>query len=124
MKNNATMPCCYKLAVAIGLTAALFAFVWGLLGWWFGYGLEMIYLYGTVHVGYGPTFWGSVIGAIWAFIEAFVFVVIASWFYCGFCKCNKSCGSKTMGGSTGGGDTDNAPSPQPEVHHHQQPPRP
>jgi hypothetical protein len=98
MNEDNGMPCCYKLALAIGITAAIFTFIAGIFAAWFGYGVEIVELYGTIHIGYGPTFLGSIIGAIWVFIETFIFVVIAGWLYCAFAgKCQKGSGSSDQG---------------------------
>ena len=86
--------CVCKIAVALGLAAALWIFVLGLLGMWFGYGLSMIHMLGSVYIGFEATWLGSVIGAAWAFAKTFLFIVVAGFMYCGITRC---CGKKGCG---------------------------
>ncbi|MCP3679558.1 MAG: hypothetical protein GY821_11665 [Gammaproteobacteria bacterium] len=82
--------CICKLGIALALTAALFTFILGICGWLFGYGAKVIALYASIYPGFNATFLGSIIGAIWAFVEVFIFVIIAGFLYCAFTrKCNK-----------------------------------
>ena len=87
--------CCCKLGVALGLTGAIFTFILGICGWLFGFGVEAIQASASMHPGFAPTFLGSIIGAVWAFVEIFVFVIVAGFIYCKLVKmCNKSDGEE------------------------------
>ena len=60
-----------SLALAIGI-------VWGgfavLAGWFsiLGWAVPFVKTMGAMYVGYSSTFWGGVIGGIWAFIDGFI----------------------------------------------------
>jgi hypothetical protein len=91
MSSNCENKTCYiKASFAIGLTWALGVFVMGILAWLCGYGLAMVGLFSSIYIGYAPTFLGSIIGAVWAFFDAFFFVLIAMLIYCCLSKCCKS----------------------------------
>lgn len=94
--SDCTSFCCCKLAVAIGLTGAIFTFIIGILGWLFGFGVEAIQASASMHPGFSPTFLGSIIGAVWAFVELFIFVIVAGFIYCKLVKiCSKSCSKES-----------------------------
>ncbi len=72
------------LAVALGVlwsVCMLFA-GWGSM---FGWGGKLVEVMASVYIGYTPTFWGALIGAMWGFIDgaiggaiiAFVYNIIA-----------------------------------------------
>jgi hypothetical protein len=57
------------LAIALGATWAicmLFA------GWasTFGWCTKFVEVMGSIYIGFKPTFWGAIIGAIWGFFDA------------------------------------------------------
>jgi len=35
----------------------------------------------SVYIGYGPTFVGSISGAVWAFVDGLLFGVVVAWLY-------------------------------------------
>ncbi|MCL5017276.1 MAG: bacteriophage holin [Patescibacteria group bacterium] len=61
------------------LNVRAFAFAWGLsfglyfliLGWtaMFGWGNQIVEVASSLYIGYAPTFWGGIIGGIWAFAD-------------------------------------------------------
>jgi hypothetical protein len=80
--------CMRALCLSLGIT-------WGLamliLGWVaaFGWGTTMVHVFSSLYIGYSPTFWGGIIGGIWAFFDAAVLGIIISFFYNLFiCKAN------------------------------------
>jgi hypothetical protein len=56
------------LAIALG---AAWAFGVLIIGWAasFGWGSELVDVMSSLYLGYGPSFVGAVIGAIWAFVD-------------------------------------------------------
>jgi len=56
------------------------------------YGSEFVDAIGTMYIGYGATFVGSIIGAIWAFVDGLIAGLLFAWLYnlfCSLCSCNK-----------------------------------
>ncbi|HIG64592.1 MAG TPA: hypothetical protein EYQ43_03295 [Methyloprofundus sp.] len=87
--------CWCKLGVAAGLAWALGIFLMGVAGAMIGYGMPMIDLFGSVYLGYEATLMGSLIGAVWAFFDMFIFVLIIGLFYCLVSKCCSKCCKKS-----------------------------
>jgi hypothetical protein len=69
------------LGIAAGIAYGLCIFLLGLMATFSGMGTALVETLGTGYVGYAPTVVGSIIGFIWAFIDALVFVFIAAWLY-------------------------------------------
>lgn len=80
MKTEKKNSCC-KFILAIALAWAFSVFIMGLLCAWTGYGSAMVFVFSSVYIGYAPTVLGSVIGAIWAFVDIIVFSAIVYFFY-------------------------------------------
>ena len=59
-----------------------------------GYGMTFVHGMGTLYIGYAPTFIGSIIGAIWAFVDGFLGAAIFAWLYNIFAGKKCSCGTK------------------------------
>ena len=74
--------CVGKLGFSLGIASALFTFLLGIGGKLIGYGGPVIVLYASIYPGFSPTFLGSLIGAIWAFIGTFLFILVAGLIYC------------------------------------------
>ena len=55
------------------------------------YGARFIMSISAFYRGYAPTFGGAIIGAIWAFFDAGIGLVIFAWLYNCFVRC---CGKK------------------------------
>jgi len=88
------------LGCALGVTWALGMLILGWFCWWTaGWGLQMVSVIGSVYIGFKPTFWGGIIGAIWGFVDWFIGGVIIAWVY-NMCSCGKKCGSGVHGGET------------------------
>lgn len=73
---------------AWGLTWALGLLILGWAGWLFGWGIPMTNIIGSLYIGFKPTFWGAVIGAIWGFVDWFIGGVIVALIY-NACSCGK-----------------------------------
>ena len=79
-----------SLGCALGITWALGLLIMGWLAWLSGWAIPMVEVIGSAYIGYEPTFWGSVIGAIWGFADMFIAGVIIAAVYNG-CVCGKKC---------------------------------
>jgi hypothetical protein len=68
------------LAVAIGALWALYVLF---LGWMaaFGWGRELVTVLSSLYIGYNASFFGGIIGGIWAFIDGAVAGAIIAWVY-------------------------------------------
>jgi hypothetical protein len=68
------------LAVAIGALWALYVLF---LGWMaaFGWGRELVTVLSSLYIGYRASFFGGIIGGIWAFIDGAVAGAIIAWVY-------------------------------------------
>ena len=74
------------LGLALGVTWAIGTLILGLSAWLFDYGTVFVELLGMMYVGYTATFAGSIIGAIYAFVDAFIGGALIAWFYNLFTK--------------------------------------
>ncbi|MBW2993599.1 bacteriophage holin [Candidatus Woesearchaeota archaeon] len=74
------------LGLAIGIACAVYMFLIGLSAWLFGWGTGIVELISSLYLGFSATFAGSLIGAVWAFIDGFIAGVIIAWLYNKFRK--------------------------------------
>lgn len=83
--------CIVSFGLALGITWALGMFALGLSAWLFGWGTNMVGVIGEMYIGFAPTFLGSLIGAVWGFVDLFITGVITAWIY-NFCLkyCSKT----------------------------------
>ncbi len=83
--------CPWALAFALGITWAIGIFIMGIVAWQWGWGNDMVRVISSIYHGFEPTFWGSVLGAIWAFVDWFIGGLIIGWVYnlCVSCGCGK-----------------------------------
>lgn len=70
-----------SFGLALGVTAALLAFVLGVVSTAFGWGVLVAQALSSLFIGYGPTFVGSIAGAVWAFACGFVIGILVAWLY-------------------------------------------
>ena len=68
------------LGFALGIVCALYVFLLGISAY-FGWGNKLVELISNWYIGYSAGFLGSIIGAIWAFIDGFVIGIIIAWIY-------------------------------------------
>ncbi|MCX6989281.1 MAG: bacteriophage holin [Chlamydiae bacterium] len=69
-----------SLALAIGIVWGGFALLAGwcsILGW----GIPFVKTMGGMYVAYASSFWGGIIGGIWAFIDGFIGGLLISILY-------------------------------------------
>ena len=83
MKNKCDV---FALGLGIGILFAAYAFLLGLSALVFDWGTELVEIMGKLYIGYAPTFLGSIIGAIWAFVDGFIAGVVIAWIYNKFQK--------------------------------------
>ena len=69
------------MGLAFGILWAVAVLIVGLLATFNGYGTELINLLSTVYLGLGLSVTGVVIGAIWAFVDAFIGGYLLAWLY-------------------------------------------
>lgn len=60
------------LGLAGGILWAVVLFIWTWIAASTGWGIEILNLIAQGYIGLAPTAAGSIVGAIWAFIDAFV----------------------------------------------------
>lgn len=70
-----------KFGIAFGVVYALVFFIFGSLAALFGWGAEFAEFIGVFYPGFGPSFAGAVIGAVWGFGVGFAFFALAAWIY-------------------------------------------
>jgi hypothetical protein len=70
-----------RFGLACGATCFLGMLFLGVLAAYFGYGLPMVQVIGSVYWGFEPTLPGSVIGAAWGMADGFVTGWLFTWFY-------------------------------------------
>lgn len=74
------------LAISLGFVWALAVFVMGILATINGYGLGFVHVISAIYVGYEATVVGSIIGAVWAFVDLFICGLIFAFVYNLFIK--------------------------------------
>ncbi|OGO95571.1 MAG: hypothetical protein A3F41_03965 [Coxiella sp. RIFCSPHIGHO2_12_FULL_44_14] len=96
---------CAKLSainfgLASGITWALGVLILGWVGWLSGWGLRMVDVFASVYWGFTPTFWGTIVGAIWAFVDFFIGGLILAAIYNACSACGKGCSMHSKEGGT------------------------
>ena len=71
----------WALAIAIGCVWAAAILILGLGARLFGWGLPMVNLFRSLYLGYGPTFTGTAIGTLWAFVDGAICGALVAWIY-------------------------------------------
>ncbi len=74
------------LGVGIGVILAVYVFLLGLIAMWWNWGTVIVTVLGSLYIGYEPTFIGSILGAIWAFVDGFIAGVVIALVYNKFQK--------------------------------------
>ena len=71
--------------VSLGLSGGILwgaaTFLVGLSAWLFGWGNELVDLGSSLYLGYGPSFFGSLVGLVWGFADAFIGAAVFAWLY-------------------------------------------
>ncbi len=79
-----------SLGLTLGVVLAIYVFFLGIVAWLLGWGTQLVELTSLLYIGYAPTFWGSIIGAVWGFIDGFIGGAIIAWLYNKFQKIRES----------------------------------
>jgi hypothetical protein len=75
------------LGLSLGTVWGLSMLVMGLLANFCGYGAEFVSAIGTMYIGYNATVLGSLIGALWGFVDMFTFGFLVAFLYNCFSGC-------------------------------------
>ena len=83
-------PCSFGFAMGLWWGLSMLGIGW--IGWWCNWGHLFINTFASLYVGYGPSFWGGVLGFVWGFIDFFFFGLLIAWVYncCSGGCCKKS----------------------------------
>jgi hypothetical protein len=88
-KCNCAELCPFSFGLACGILWAICAFTMGMVVMMTAkeYGTAFVSSVGTLYIGYKATFLGSIIGAIWAFFDAFILGLVLIWLYNALKRC-------------------------------------
>lgn len=95
VKHFCSRFCPGRFGFAFGLIWALGILLMGWAAWLWNYGVDFVNVMGSVYLGFKPTFVGAIIGAIWGFIDLFIFAWLVALVY------NCMCGRKSEGATSG-----------------------
>lgn len=70
-----------SFGMALGVTSAVFVFFLGVMAALFGWGVPVAMALSSIYIGYGPTFIGSIAGAVWAFVDGLIAGLMIAWLY-------------------------------------------
>lgn len=70
-----------KLGVAGAIIWSLSMFICTVLAIYTGYATDFLHLMGSIYPGYMISWWGSIIGLIYGFIDGFVGLFLLAWLY-------------------------------------------
>ncbi len=69
------------LGLTLGIVWGAAMFIMGVMAMFFNYGDGFVKALGSLYIGYKATALGSLIGAVWGFIDAGICGVIIAWLY-------------------------------------------
>lgn len=82
MSNTCKKIKVFPLALALGVTWGLGILFASWLDWWSAnYAKAFVNTFASIYIGYGPSFWGGIIGFLWGFVDLFVGGLIFAWIY-------------------------------------------
>lgn len=67
--------------LACGIVWAAGIFILGLINMFSDWGVGWMMIMSTAYIGYKSTFLGSIIGALWGFVDAGIGGVVLAWLY-------------------------------------------
>ena len=70
-----------SFGMALGVTSAVLVFLLGIMASFFGWGVEAAQVLSSLFLGFGPTFVGTVAGAVWAFVAGLIAGILIAWLY-------------------------------------------
>ena len=77
------------LGLSLGVLWGVSVLVVGLIATYFSYGRPFVEALGVMYLGYQPSVWGSILGGVFGFIDAFLGGLVIAWLYNCF---NRGCG--------------------------------
>lgn len=79
----------FSFAFAVGIASALGVLFLGWMGHFYGWGIGIIRIVGSIYKGFEATIVGGAIGASWAFLDGFIWALIVAVIYnlCVRCCC-------------------------------------
>ncbi|MEJ2684399.1 MAG: bacteriophage holin [Candidatus Sulfobium sp.] len=69
------------LMIAGGVLWGLYMLFIGWSSWLVGWGSGFVAAMSSVYIGFRPTFFGGIVGAVWGFIDGAVAGAIIAWVY-------------------------------------------
>ena len=70
-----------SFGLALGATSAIYVFILGIMAAFFGWGVPLAAALSSLYIGFGPTFVGSIAGAVWGFVDGLIAGLMIAWFY-------------------------------------------
>lgn len=70
-----------SLALAGGVLWGLYMLLIGWAAWLFDWGTDFVAMMSSVYIGFNPTFFGGILGAIWGFVDGAIAGVVIAWVY-------------------------------------------
>jgi len=70
-----------SFGLALGTAWAIGVVVLAAMAGLFGWGVPLAAVLQSLYLGYGPSFVGAIAGAVWAFVDGFIFGVLVAWLY-------------------------------------------
>ncbi len=74
------------LGLSLGIIWGAMVLLMGLTSMIFNYCTSWVLLLSTVYIGYDSTILGSIVGAIWGFVDAGIGGILIAWLYNKFVK--------------------------------------
>jgi hypothetical protein len=69
------------LSIAGGVLWGMYMLLIGWAAWLFNWGSGFVAAMSSVYIGFRPTFFGGIVGAVWGFIDGAVAGAIIAWVY-------------------------------------------
>ncbi len=69
-----------RLGLTLGILGSAYVFLMGILAY-FHIGRPIVDILGSLYIGYEATILGSLIGAVWAFIDCYIAGTAGEWLY-------------------------------------------
>ncbi len=69
------------LGIAFGIVWAFGMFLLGIMAAFSGWGIAIVEVFSSLYIGYSPSFVGSITGAVWGFVDGFIFAALVAWLY-------------------------------------------
>ncbi|MDD5618766.1 MAG: bacteriophage holin [Candidatus Omnitrophica bacterium] len=74
------------LGLSLGIVWSAGVFIMGVASMAFNWGTKFVEIFSSMYIGYNSTLTGSVIGAVWGFVDAGIGGVLVAWLYNKFAK--------------------------------------